>query len=86
MKQQQVIHKYPDELTVDGGRNVRISQLSPNAIVKIHNHAIRVGDIPLTAAELKCGHVVRGVALQDKDIIFCEEDQANSFVVLILSQ
>lgn len=76
-------NKYPDEITTDGGKKVRISQLKPNDKVKIHNHSIRVGDIPLSAVELTCGHTVRGIALQMNDIVFCEEDQQNSFVALI---
>jgi len=78
-------HKYPDEIEVDGGKVVRLSQLSDNAVIRVHKHPIRVGDIPLTAAQLTCGHVIRGIALKEQDVVFCEDHAQNSFVAMILS-
>jgi hypothetical protein len=85
-KQPLTQHKYPDEIEIEGGRMVRLSQLNKDKMINVRGHSIRVGDIPLTAVELNCGHVVRGIALQEKDILFCEEHQQNSVVVLLLSQ
>jgi hypothetical protein len=79
--------KYPDSITTDNGKTIRLSQLKKNNKVRIHGHNIKVGDIPLTAAQLNCGHVVRGIALQLNDVVFCDKDEhrEDTYVSQIIS-
>ena len=66
-------YQYPDAIHTDSGQTVRVATANPNQKVRIHGHNIRVGDIPLTAAKLGCGHIIRGIAFQKNDLVFCEE-------------
>jgi hypothetical protein len=64
---------YPDTIKTDDGRLVRISQANPNQRIRVRKHNLRIGDIPLTAGELGCGHVVRGIAFQAHDLVYCDK-------------
>lgn len=80
--------KYADSLEVDAGHNetqtVRITKMRPNDTVRVHGRRIKVGDIPITVAILKCGHVVRGIAFEVDNVVFCEQHQEDDFVAEIL--
>lgn len=77
--------KFPDSITLDNGRIVRVSQLPADAEITIMGRKIKASDIPLVAVNLKCGCYLRGIALKDKDIVFCETHQVDSFVAGIVS-
>lgn len=77
--------KFPDSVTLDNGKTVRVSQLPSDAEVTIMGRTIKASDIPLVAATLKCGCYLRGIALTVKDVIFCETHQKDSFVAEIIS-
>jgi hypothetical protein len=79
------IRKFPDSITLDNGKTVRVSQLPDNAEVTILGRKIKASAIPLVAANLKCGCYIRGIALHPKDVIFCETHKVESFVVGIIS-
>jgi len=63
----------PDTIHLDNGRTIKVATANPDLRVRIHGRNIRVGDIPLTAAKLGCGHIIRGIAFQQNDLIFCNE-------------
>jgi len=73
-------NKFPDSITLDDGKTVRLSQLDPKKEIKIMGRTVKVEDIPLVAAALKCGCYMRGIALKEKDIIFCEKHQTDTTV------
>lgn len=73
--------RYPDSILTDSGRMVRISSLNPDTKLKIHGRMIRAGDIPMTVATLGCGDVVRGIAMQKGDHVFCDRHQDDERVV-----
>ncbi len=77
-------YKYPDELTVNGGRVVRLSKISDDTILKIGKHKIRAGDIPTVAARLSCGDTIRGIAFQQGNVVFCEKHHDNVFVAEVI--
>lgn len=62
---------------------VRLTELKSDERLLIGSRWVTVGDIPLTAAFLECGHTVRGIALQEGDHIFCEIDHVLSTVASI---
>lgn len=78
--------KYPDEIKIDSGKTVRVSTLPENYILKIHGRKIKVSDIPLVAARLKCGCYIRGIALARRDIYFCDLHHTDSYVVQIINK
>lgn len=67
--------RYADSIETSDGKWVRITSMNPNHIIKIgpRRTKVRVGDIPLNAAVLSCGEIVRGVAFSKGDILFCEK-------------
>lgn len=79
--------KYPDTLETSDGKFVRLSQLAPEKTLYIGKKrvAVKVKDIPLTAALLTCGHIVRGIAFSQGNVIFCEEHSDEEIVEEILS-
>jgi hypothetical protein len=77
--------RFHDSVTLDNGKTVRISALPEEAEIKIMGRTIKVSDIPLVAASLKCGCYIRGIALKQRDVIFCETHQKDSFVAEIIS-
>lgn len=64
---------YPDTIKTDDGRVIRVSTADPKQRIRIHGRNLRVGDIPLTAATLACGHIIRGIAFQKNDLVYCDE-------------
>lgn len=82
MKEQRKFH---DSITLDNGKTVRISALPDEAEIKIMGRTIKVSDIPLVAVTLKCGCYLRGIALKEKDVIFCETHKKDTFVAEIIS-
>lgn len=66
--------KYPDSIVDDNGKMLRISELPAGYVINLKGHKIKVADIPLVAATLECSHTVRGIALRENDVIFCEVD------------
>lgn len=79
------VKKFPDSITLDSGRTVRLSQLSPNTAITIMGRTINAGDIPLVAVTLKCGCYMRGIALKEKDIVFCETHKEDTTVVEVIN-
>jgi len=79
--------RYPDSIETSDGKTVRLSTLRPNQTIRIGRSrtAVKVKDIPITAALLKCGHIVRGIAFAQGDVVFCEEDHEDMFVEEVLS-
>lgn len=80
------IPRHPDEITLDSGRIVRISNLDANAVIQIHGRNILVADIPLVVVNLKCGCMTKGIALTLNDIVFCEKHQDVSSVAEVLAK
>ena len=75
---------YGDNIKLDNGKTVRISELLPDSTIVFKGITIKVADIPLVAARLKCGCVMRAIAVQINDVIFCEKHKLNSFVVEVV--
>jgi len=80
------IATYPDEITLDNGRKVRLGSLSSSDVITVQGHRIRVADIPLVVVNLKCGCMSKGIALTLNDIVFCEKHQDTSSVVEVLAK
>lgn len=78
--------KYPDEITLDSGKTVRVTNLPANFILKIHGRKIKVADIPMVAARLNCGCLIRGIAIAKRDIFFCDLHHMDTFVAEILAK
>ena len=87
MTQVQPDRRYPDSIETSDGRMVRVSNLRPNQTIKIGKGrvAIKVKDIPMTAALLSCGDIVRGIAFTKGDVVFCEKHHDDVFVEDLLS-
>ena len=67
--------RYPDSLRTASGRLVRTSRMNPDTQITLPgagHHQIRVRDIPMNAATLKCGRSIRGIMLRKGDLVFCE--------------
>lgn len=79
-------NKYPDSVTLDSGKTVRVSTMHPDATLTIHGRKIKVSDIPLVVARLKCGCVIRGIAIAKRDIVFCENHHDESYVTEVLAK
>ncbi len=79
--------RYPDSIETSDGYYVRLSSLRPDQIIRITKKRIPVkaSEIPMTAVVTTCGLVVRGIAFQKGDVIFCETHGADEFVENILS-
>jgi hypothetical protein len=75
---------YGDSIKLDNGKTVRISKLPANSTITFKGIKIKVADIPLVAARLKCGCVMRAIAVEPKDVIFCDTHKLNSFVVEVI--
>lgn len=73
--------KYSDSIHTKNLGLVRLTEIDPETELFIGNRWVIAGDIPLTAALLKCGHHIRGIALQEGDIIFCDSCHDESYVV-----
>lgn len=73
--------KYSDSIHTKNLGLIRLTEVDPETELFIGNHWVIAGDIPLNAGLLKCGHHIRGIALQEKDIIFCETCHEESYVV-----
>lgn len=78
--------RYPDELTLDSGKVVRVTTLPADFILKIHGRKIKVADIPMVAARLNCGCLIRGIALAKRDIFFCDLHHMDTSVAEILAK
>lgn len=76
---------YGDTIKLDNGKVVRLSQLDHEDVIQIRGKEIRVADIPLVAAQLKCGCLIRAIAVQKRDIIFCDKHHQESFVVEVVA-
>lgn len=74
---------YSDSVHTRNKGLVRLSELDPDEKLLIGDRWVTVGDIPLTAAFLSCGHPIRGIALQEKDVIFCESCHQDVFVASV---
>lgn len=75
---------YGDGIKLDNGRFVRLSKLPADEVITIRGKQIKVADIPLVAARLKCGCMIRGIAVELRDVIFCDEHHVESFVVEVI--
>lgn len=71
MPQTEVI--YPDTIKTDDGRFIRVSTANPSQRIRVHGRNLRVRDIPLTAAQLACTHIVRGIAFRKGDLVSCDK-------------
>jgi hypothetical protein len=73
-RSQAVINEVRDPYSIksDSGEIVNTKTASPRKTIKIHGHTIRVKDIPITAANLSCGHNIRGIAFAVGDIVHCD--------------
>lgn len=78
--------RYPDSIETSEGNLVRISDLRPDQTIRIGKHriAVKVRDIPITVALLSCGDVVRGIAFNEGNVVFCETCHENKFVEQLL--
>jgi hypothetical protein len=75
---------YGDGIKLDNGKFVRISELPLDSYIVFKGIKIKVADIPLVAVRLKCGCMIRAIAVQIDDLIFCEKHKMNSFVVEVV--
>lgn len=75
---------YGDGIKLDNGKYVRLSKLPLDSVIEIKGRKIKVADIPLVAAKLKCGCLIRAIAVQKRDVIFCDEHHIESFVVEVI--
>lgn len=80
-------HRFPDSLETSDGKIVRLSQLNPEKVLHIGKNRVpvKVKNIPLTAALLSCGHIVRGIAFEKNNVVFCEEHSEEEIVEEIVS-
>jgi hypothetical protein len=78
--------RYPDTIETSEGKLVRLSDLRPDQTIRIgkHHTAIKVKNIPITVALLSCGDVVRGIAFNEGNVVFCETCHENKFVAELL--
>lgn len=74
---------YADILQTDNRGEVRVTQLHPNTVLKIAGRTFLAKDVPLTVYTLKCGHKDSGIAVEEKDLVFCDKCADNSHVVKV---
>lgn len=79
--------RYPDSIETSDGYFVRLSSLRPDQTIRITKKRIPVkaSDIPMTAVLTTCGLVVRGIAFEEGDVIFCEQHGVDERVEEVLS-
>jgi len=82
-KETQTATVYSDSVHTKNRGLVRLTELRPDEKLLIGSRWVKAGDIPLTAAFLSCGHSIRGIALQEKDVIFCETCHQDVFVATV---
>jgi hypothetical protein len=75
---------YGDGIKLDNGRFVRLSKLPLDEVITLRGRKIKVADIPLVAARLKCSCLIRGIAVELRDVIFCDEHHVESFVIEVI--
>lgn len=78
-------HRYADSVETSDGKWVRITMMNPDARIKIgpQRRLVRVGDIPLNAATLTCGEIIRGIAFSVGNVVFCEKHHVEEFVEFV---
>ena len=63
------------------------SKRASGEVSKVANgKRIRLSDLPLVVAQLRCGHMVRTHGITVRDIIFCDECASSTSVKHIISQ
>jgi hypothetical protein len=79
--------KYADSIRTDNGRMVRLSQIRPDTVLRIGGHELKAELIAakMVGALLACGDTVRGIAISQGDVIFCEKHGEDEFVADIVS-
>lgn len=63
----------PYSILTDNGETVNTRTANPNQTIKIHGHKLKIRDIPITAAQLNCGHNVRGIAFAAGNLVYCDK-------------
>lgn len=64
--------RYSDSILTQNIGMVRVTELDPDTELKIAGRWIVAADIPLNIASLSCGHIIRGIALKEGNVVFCE--------------
>lgn len=76
--------QYADNLTTENRGVVRLTELRSTDRLKIRvgnrSQWVTVRDIPINVAHLECGHVLRGIALHQNGVTFCEECHNERFI------
>lgn len=75
--------RYPDSVLTQNLGMVRITEVDPTTRLKIAGRWIVAADIPLNAVFLSCGHPIRGIALAENNVVFCETCKENVFVATV---
>ena len=66
------IVRFPDSILTDDRGMVRLSELNPQARIKVHGRYIIAKNIPLSAYFLDCNHSGQGIAITEGQVLFCE--------------
>lgn len=69
--------RFSDSILTDDRGMVRLSELNPQARIKVRGRYIVAKDIPLSAYFLDCNHTGQGIAIAENQIIFCDTCREN---------
>jgi hypothetical protein len=75
--------RFPDSVLTQNRGMVRLTELEPNERIKVAGRWVKVDSIKLNAAILTCGHPIRGIALTENDVVFCDSCKDQSFVATV---
>jgi hypothetical protein len=75
--------RFADSILTQNRGMVRLTELDPKERLKIAGRWVEVADIPLNAVFLSCGHPMRGIALAEGNVVFCESCKDNVFVASV---
>lgn len=79
------VRRYLDELFTDNGP-VRVSELNQNQVIVLRGMEIKVKDIPHNRVKFECGHISTGIAINEGDMIYCEQCSQEQKVVFSRAQ
>lgn len=82
----EVKRRYADTLVTSNGKEVRVATLNPNTVLQVgpRRTRVKVKDIKITTGRLSCGHIVRGIAFDKGNVVFCEDHHDDAHVVEML--
>lgn len=74
----------PDGIWTDNLGYVKALSLSPDTELVVRGKTLKAKDVPYVAYTLSCGHSGRGIAITNRDVLFCVTCSENSFVVRVV--